>query len=120
MTSQITDHDDTEYLSTVLTLYLELPETPSRASANDKKYVTELYIRGIKLTTIESAFLLASLRRLNRPPNMPPLSPIRSLAYFFPVIQEILDNPIPDDYLEYLRKKVAMLGGKTKMIPKCS
>jgi hypothetical protein len=117
MISTIADQAETEYLSTVLKLYLELPETPSRASANDKKYVTEFYIRGIKLTTIESAFLLASLRRLNRPSNMPPLSPIRSLAYFFPVIQEILDKPIPDDYLEYLRKKVAMLSSKRSGIP---
>jgi len=119
MTGEMTDQHDTEYLSAVLKLYLELPETPSKASPNDKKSATELYIRGIKLTTIESAFLLASLRRLNRPFNMPPLSPIRSLAYFFPVIQEILDNPIPVDYLEYLRRKVAMLSGRSSRIPKC-
>jgi hypothetical protein len=119
MTGKITDQNDSEYLSAVLRLYLELPETPSKASANDKKTATELYIRGIKLTTVESALLLASLRRLNRPHNMPPLSPIRSLAYFFPVIQEILDNPIPVDYLEYLRRKVALLSGKRGMIPNC-
>lgn len=116
MTGEMTDQYDTEYLSAVLQLYLELPETPSKASPNDKKIATELFIRGIKLTTIESALLLASLRRLNRPPNMPPLSPIRSLAYFFPVIQEILEHPIPVDYLAYLRRKVALLSGKREMI----
>jgi hypothetical protein len=119
MNREITDQDETEYLSAVLQLYLELPETPSRANTNDKKAATELYIRGIKLTTIESAFLLASLRRLNRPSNMPPLSPIRSLAYFFPVIQEILDNPIPVDYLGYLTRKVALISDRSRMIPKC-
>jgi len=119
MTGKMKDQNDTEYLSAVLKLYLELPETPAKASTNDKKTATELYIRGIKLATIESALLLASLRRLNRPHNMPPLSPIRSLAYFFPVIQEILDNPIPVDYLTYLRRKVALLSGKRGMIPKC-
>ena len=119
MSGKITNQNDTEYLSAVLQLYLELPETPSKASSNDKKTATELYIRGIKLTTVESALLLASLRRLNRPHNMPPLSPIRSLAYFFPVIQEILDNPIPVEYLSYLRRKVALLSGKKGMIPKC-
>ena len=119
MTGEMKGQNDTEYLSAVLKLYLELPETPAKASTNDKKTATELYIRGIKLATIESALLLASLRRLNRPHNMPPLSPIRSLAYFFPVIQEILDNPIPVDYLGYLRRKVALLSGKIGMIPKC-
>lgn len=105
----ITKQDAQEYLSAVLELYLQLPETPSRASSNDRKSAAELRVRGINLATIESAFLLASLRRLGRAPDMPPLSPIRSLAYFFPVIQEILDNPLPDGYLDYLRRKVRLL-----------
>ena len=50
---------------------------------------------------------------------MPKLSPIRSLAYFFPVIQELLDNPIPDDYREYLRRKVRLLESRRQVI-KCS
>jgi hypothetical protein len=55
---------------------------------------------------IESAFLLASLRRLVRPADLPPLSPIRSLAYFQPVLEELLANPAPDNYREYLRLKL--------------
>jgi len=47
-----------------------------------------------------------------RPPDSPPLSPVRSLAYSLPVIEEILFNPVPDDYLGYLRKKVQRLGGE--------
>ena len=107
-----------EQLSAVLKLYLQLPETPSRISPNDRKSAAELHARGIKLATIESAFLLVSLRRLTRSPDMPPLTPIRSLAYFFPVIQELLDHPIPDDYVEYLRRKVALLS-RRKIITKC-
>lgn len=116
MTGKMKGQNDTEYLSAVLKLYIELPETPSKANPYDKKCAVELYTRGVKLTIIESALLLASLRRLNRPHNMPPLSPIRSLAYFFPVIQEILEHPIPVDYLAYLRRKVALLSGKREMI----
>lgn len=55
---------------------------------------------------VESAFLLGSLRRLLRPPHAPPLPPIRSLAYFHPVIEELLHTPIPDSYLDYLRYKM--------------
>jgi len=110
---------DIEYLSAVLKLYLELPETPSRAGPYDRKSAAVLLARGIKLATVESALLLASLRRLGRPPDMPPLSPIRSLAYFFPVIQELLDNPIPDGYLEYLRRKVRLLD-RERLVTKCS
>ena len=118
MIGTIPEEDDNDYLAAVLKLYLELPETPSRAGAYDRKIAVELRTRGINLMTVESALLLASLRRLGRSPDMPPLSPIRSLAYFFPVIQELLDNPIPDGYLEYLRRKVRLLDKRRARLQK--
>lgn len=50
-----------------------------------------------------------SLRRLIRPKDVPPLSPIRSLAYFLPAIEELLADPSPDNYLDYLRLKLKRL-----------
>jgi len=117
MNSQVTRQDAQEYLSAVLELYLQLPETPSRASSYDRRSAVDLHVRGVSMATIEAAFLLASLRRLGRAPDMPPLSPIRSLAYFFPVIDEILDNPLPEGYLEYLRNKLRSLT-REKQAPK--
>jgi hypothetical protein len=102
-----------DFVTDVLNLYLQLPETPSRINQNNRKVAIELYTRGITLPIIESAFLLGSVRRLSRSPDMPPLSPIRSLAYFLPVIQELLNNPIPDNYVGYLRMKLHSLSGKT-------
>ena len=101
-----------DYAATALKLYLQLPETPSKASSNDRRTAEILCARGISLAAIESALLLGTVRRLSRSHDMPPLSPIRSLAYFLPVIEEILCNPVPDDYLRYLRKKVELLRGK--------
>jgi hypothetical protein len=106
------DDDANQYQSAILKLYLELPETPSRAGPHDRKTAAELHGRSITLVTVESAMLLASVRRLGRPPDRSPLPPIRSLAYFIPVIEELLDNPIPDDYREYLRKKVRLLSSR--------
>jgi hypothetical protein len=103
---------DQDYQSMVLKLYLNLPETPSQIHPNDRKMATMLCDKKISLAVIESAFLLASLRRLIRSPNMPPLGPIRSLAYFLSVIQEVHAHPFSDDYLEYLRRKVASLSGR--------
>ena len=100
------ESDATNYVSAVLTLYLGLPETPLRTSLQDKKYARQLHDRGVPLRVVEAAFLLASLRRLPRPADVPPLSPIRSLAYFQPVIAELLANPAPENYLEYLRLKL--------------
>ena len=104
--------DLSEYVAAALKLYLRLPKTPLKANANDKRTAEALYARGISLATIESAMLLASVRRLSRSTDMPQLTPIRSLAYFLPVIEEILFNPVPNDYLGYLRKKVESLGSR--------
>jgi hypothetical protein len=44
---------------------------------------------GVPLETVETALLLGALRRMIRPPDAPRLTPIRSLAYFRPLIEEI-------------------------------
>ena len=51
----------------------------------------------IPLTTVETAFLLASLRRAARRPDAIPLGPIRSLHYFLPVIEELLRTRPPSE-----------------------
>jgi hypothetical protein len=104
--------DVDDYAAAALKLYLQLPETPLRPSSNDRRTAEALHARGISLASIESALLLASIRRLSRSADLPRLSPIRSLAYFLPVIEEILFNPVQNDYLGYLRKKVEALSSR--------
>jgi hypothetical protein len=95
------------YVTTVLGLYLGRPETPRRVSRTDRKLALALYQRGVPHSTIEAALLLASARRICRHPQVPPLSPIRSLHYFLPVIEEIILQPLPSAYVKYLRHKLA-------------
>jgi len=102
----------TPYVGKVLSLYLELPETPLRTNLYDQKCAAELQFRSVPLDLIEAAFLLGSLRRLLRPPGALPLSPIRSLAYFQPVIDELLACPLSDNYVGYLRAKMKSFAGK--------
>jgi hypothetical protein len=106
------------YVAAVLKMYLELPETPPRAGPYDRRMALDLYERRVALVTVEAALLLVSLRRLGRPPDYPPLSPIRSLAYFKPTMEEVLANPIPAGYLDYLRRKVRILSGERR-VKKC-
>lgn len=113
MNPSVTDPDSASYVAAVLNLYLGLPETPLRASAQDQRIARQLHDRNVPMRVVESAFLLASLRRLVRPADLPPLSPIRSLAYFQPVIEELLANPAPENYLEYLRLKLRSTSGKS-------
>jgi hypothetical protein len=41
-----------------------------------------------------------------RPADAPPLGAIRSLAYFLPVIEEVLSLRVSADYFRYLRHKL--------------
>jgi hypothetical protein len=93
-------------VAAVLILYVELPDTPLRASVPDQWQARRWHDRSVPLGVVESALLLASLRRLIRPADGPPLSPIRSLAYFQPVIDELLSHPPPDNYRDYLQLKL--------------
>ena len=106
MTAAAPESDPAAYVAAVVMLYIELPETPLSANPQDHRQALRLHDRGIPLQIVESALLLASLRRLLRPAGLPPLQPIRSLAYFQPVIDELLVHPLPNNYLDYLRLKL--------------
>jgi hypothetical protein len=94
------------YVSSVLTLYLDLPDTPLPASVPDQRQARTWFDRGVPVEVVETALLLACLRRKARPADVPPLPRIRSLAYFQPVIEELLEHPAPGGYLQYLRLKL--------------
>ena len=94
------------YMASVVTLYLQMPDTPMRVSVSDQWLARHFHQDGIPLETVETALLLGSLRRLIRPADAPRLSPIRSLAYFRPVIDELQENPAPENYRDYLRLKL--------------
>jgi hypothetical protein len=94
------------YVAVVLLLYVDLPDTPLRPSPRDQWLARRLHEQGVPIALVESALLLATLRRLIRPADVPPLPPIRSLAYFQPVIEELRQQPLPDGYLDYLRLKL--------------
>jgi hypothetical protein len=94
------------YVTEVLTLYVDLPDTPLRASVPDQRQARMWCDHGVPLPVVETALLLACLRRMTRPSDVPPLPRIRSLAYFQPVIDELLEHPTPGGYLEYLRLKL--------------
>lgn len=105
--------DSAAYVAAVLMLYVDLPDTPLRATVQDHALARTLHRKGVSLTAVEAALLLASLRRLIRPAELAPLSPIRSLAYFQPVIAELQQQPLPSGYLDYLRLKLRNSAGRS-------
>ena len=105
------------YLAAVLASYLELPDTPSRSRPPDRALAARLYHRNIPIETVEQAFLLAATRRRFRPPETPPLQPIRSLHYFLPVVEELLRTPLPKGYELYLKRKLAPVSARNAQKP---
>jgi hypothetical protein len=91
-----------EYVRRLLDVYVSLPETPARWHSTDRRMAQELFGRQIPLDVVEVAFVLGSARRLARDPNRI-VPPIRCLAYFLPVIEEVLAEPPPPRYIQYLR-----------------
>jgi len=109
MTTQKPQIADNDYLDSVIKLYIQLPDTPVKPSTNDRATAASFLYQGIPLHIVESALMLASVRRSVRPHDAIPLPPVRSLAYFAPVIRELANNPLPDGYKQYLTQKLNRL-----------
>ncbi|MGD0297577.1 MAG: hypothetical protein ABSE86_10700 [Bryobacteraceae bacterium] len=95
-----------EYIRRVLEAYRKTPGTMGAVRRADRVLAVRLYQRGISVSVIENAFVLAATRRLMRAADAPPRGMIRSLAYLLPVIEEVLGLRVSPDYFQYLRHKL--------------
>ena len=95
-----------EYVRQVLDAYRKTPGTMGTVRRPDRLLAAQLHQRGVPLATVENALVLAAARRLIRATDAAPLGTIRSLAYFLPVIDEVLSLHVNPDYFRYLRQKV--------------
>src|SRR5664280_888911 len=99
-------HSQEEYIRQVLEAYRKTPGTTGTVRRTDRMLAAQLYQRGVAVTVVENAFVLAAARRLMRPADAPPLGTIRSLAYFLPVIAEVLDMRVSPEYFQHVRRKL--------------
>jgi hypothetical protein len=98
-----------EYVDKVLELYCNTPGTIGHIRREDRQLARDLYHRGISLCIIEQSMVIAAARRSFRAPGAPPLSAIRSLHYFIPVIEEVSVNPQAKEYIMYLKMKLTKI-----------
>lgn len=98
-----------EYVRQVLEAYRQTPGTMGTVRRADRLLAAQLHQRGLSVKVIENALVLAATRRLIRTSDAPPLGTICSLAYFLPVIEEVLEMRVSPDYFEYLRHKLTRL-----------
>ena len=98
-----------DYIRKVLEAYRNTPGTCGNLRRPDRMLAVQLYQRGVPLLTVENALVLAAVRRLIRPADAPPLTTVRSLAYFLPVIEEVLETEVGEEYFQYARQKLQRL-----------
>ena len=95
-----------EYIRQVLEAYRKTPGTTGTVRRGDWMLAAQLYQRGVAVSVIENACVLAAARRLMRPADALPLGTIRSLAYFLPVIEEVLGMHVSPEYFQHVRRKL--------------
>jgi hypothetical protein len=100
------DDGQEQYIHRVLEAYRKTPGTTGTVRRPDRVLAAKLFQRGVLVSVIENAFVLAATRRLIRPADAQPLATIRSLAYFLPVIEEVQGLRVSPDYFQYLRHKL--------------
>ena len=99
--------DSFEYVQSVLDAYRVTPGTCGVARRADRAFALELFERGVAIKVVENALVLAAARRTLRSHDAPPLKVIRSLAYFSPVIDEVLSLQVDPAYFQHLRSRLA-------------
>lgn len=92
----------TDYLQAALRLYLEQPDTPAAPSRSDWAIAADLYQQGVDLGTLAHAIRIATVRRCRRPPEAPPLKPVRSLAYYRQVLAGLDPEELEPGYVGYI------------------
>jgi hypothetical protein len=75
------------YVRAVLNLFAQMPNVLPRCSGRDRALADQFFDRQIPFDIVETALLLGSARRIFR---WPAVAPIYSLAYFEPIIEELL------------------------------
>ena len=98
--------DQRDYVRRLLEAYRATPGTSGAVRRADRALAAQLHERGVPLEAVENAFVLGAARRMIRPADAPPLGTIRSLAYFSPVIEEVRQLQVSQEYFQYLRHKL--------------
>ena len=98
--------DPRDYVRRVLEAYCATPGTAGVVRRADRLLAVQLHERGVPLEAVENALVLAAARRIIRSPEAPPLGTIRSLAYFVPVIEEVLQLKVSQEYFQHLRRRL--------------
>jgi hypothetical protein len=94
------------YIQSVRECFLALGCASGKFGSAETSAARDMHRRGIPLALVKDAMIMGACRKYvswleGRTPE-----PIRSLAYFEPLIAEIQERPLPAGYSDYLRRKI--------------
>jgi hypothetical protein len=95
----------TDYVESVRDSFLALGCTSGKFGAADIQAAKGMHQRAIPLAVVQDALLLGACRKLLSLENATSAEPIASLQYFGALIEEVSQQPLADDYRQYLRDK---------------
>ena len=101
-----------DYVRLILEAYRTTPGTCGAVRRADRLLAVQLHERGVSAEAVENALILAAARRLFRPADAPQLATVRSLAYFLPVIDEVLQMQAGPEYFRHVRGKLKRLAAQ--------
>lgn len=106
------------YVQRVLDRYRALPGTLGHVRRSDCQLAAHLHDRGVPLDLVEAAFTVATCRRLFRSAGAEPLAPARTMHYYLPILEELIQTPPDPDYIRYLEAKLTALPGHGHEVPR--
>jgi hypothetical protein len=102
------------YIESVGKCYEGIGCTTGKLNAAGSEIVMHFYGRSISLSVVQDAMILGACRKYESWLNGGPSEPIRSMAYFEPLVAEVRANPLSDGYTGYLRGKLRRLAESWK------
>lgn len=106
------DLDRVGYIKAVRNAFVTLGCTGGIFRSADKVIAQTFFERGIPLAVVTNALVMGAVRKYASWLNGKPSEAIASLKYFEAVVDELLENPLPLGYSEYVREKLKQLQGR--------
>jgi hypothetical protein len=98
--------DESRYIEAVRRTFLSLGCTLGVFRTTDDATARRLHARGIPLSAVHDALVLGALRKYKSWLDGGAGVAIASLRYFEPIVDEVVNKPLPPGYDQYLRDKL--------------
>jgi hypothetical protein len=104
---RVGERQELDYIQQVRSRFLAYPIIQSGFTESDRRVAAQLYRQKVSLDRLDRALLVGVARKYISHLNALSSSPIYSLRYFLPLLDEVAYMETPAEYWAYLRRRVA-------------